>query len=98
MRQGIAYVVEQVSGLNHCPLCCVQDELLKEWDALPNVLTTSARKGDGRVALLQYIAQLRDLFTGAKVPVRPQEQPVQPQVEGVAALTGVGNEKGSVND
>lgn len=59
------------------------------------MLTTSARKGDGRVALLQYIAQLRDLFTGAVVPVRPQEQPVNPEVNEVAAeLIGVGYEKG----
>ena len=64
---------------------------MKEWDALPNVLTTSARKGDGRQALLQYIAQLRDLFTGAAVPVRPQEQPVNPEVDDVAALNGVGH-------
>ncbi len=45
-----------------------QEELLKEWDAVPNVLTTSSRKGDGRRELLAYIAQLRDLFTGAAKP------------------------------
>lgn len=42
---------------------------MKEWDAVPNVLTTSSRKGDGRRELLAYIAQLRDLFTGAAKPV-----------------------------
>lgn len=41
---------------------------MKEWDAVPNV-TTSSRKGDGRRELLAYIAQLRDLFTGAAKPV-----------------------------
>ncbi|KAK9904966.1 hypothetical protein WJX75_006599 [Coccomyxa subellipsoidea] len=46
-----------------------EEELLKEWDAVPNVLTTSSRKGDGRRELLAYIAQLRDLFTGTAKPV-----------------------------
>lgn len=36
---------------------------------MPNVLTTSSRKGDGRRELLAYIAQLRDLFTGTAKPV-----------------------------
>lgn len=47
-----------------------QEELLKEWDAVPPVLVTSSRKGDGRQDLLAYIAQLRDLFTGAIKPVK----------------------------
>jgi hypothetical protein len=56
--------------------CPAQDELLKEWDALPSVLTTSARKSEGRQGLLAYIAQLRDLFTGAAVPTKPQASAV----------------------
>ena len=72
--------------LNQCSLWCVQDELLKEWDALPSVLTTSAREGDGRQALLQYIAQLRDLFNGA-VPVRSRKT-----VEDIDAHNSVGQE------
>ena len=60
---------------------CAQDDLLKEWDALPSVLTTSARKNEGRQGLLAYIAQLRGLFTGAAVPARaepPARQAVRP--------------------
>ena len=53
-------------------MCAAQDELLKEWDALPSVLTTSARKSEGRQFLLAYIAQLRNLFTGAAVPAKPK--------------------------
>ena len=46
----------------------MQEELLKEWDEVPGVFTTSSREGEGRQQLLQYIAQLRMLFTGEAEP------------------------------
>ena len=46
------------------PLCWMQEELLKEWDEVPAVFTTSSREGEGRQQLMHYIAQLRMLFTG----------------------------------
>ena len=46
----------------------MQEELLKEWDEVPNVFTTSSREGEGRQQLLHYIAQLRMLFTGEAMP------------------------------
>ena len=46
----------------------MQEELLKEWDEVPGVFTTSSREGEGRQQLLQYIAQLRMLFTGEAKP------------------------------
>ena len=41
---------------------------MKEWDEVPGVFTTSSREGEGRQQLLQYIAQLRMLFTGEAKP------------------------------
>ena len=58
----------------------MQEELLKEWDEVPGVFTTSSRQGEGRQQLLHYIAQLRMLFTGEAKPdlkmlsVEPAEQ------------------------
>lgn len=50
------------------PCCCLQEELLKEWDEVPAVFTTSSREGEGRQQLMHYIAQLRMLFTGEAMP------------------------------
>lgn len=39
-----------------------QEMLLSDWEFLPACFATSARTGAGKDALLQYIAQLRELF------------------------------------
>jgi hypothetical protein len=46
----------------------LQEELLKEWDEVPTIFTTSTKRGDGRQQVLHYIAQLRMLFTGEAMP------------------------------
>lgn len=46
----------------------MQEELLKEWDEVPTIFTTSSKRGDGRQQVLHYIAQLRMLFTGEGMP------------------------------
>lgn len=37
-------------------------EMLKTWEYLPPVLATSSETGEGRLELLSYIAQIRELF------------------------------------
>ena len=46
----------------------MQERLLKEWAYLPGVVATSAVSATGRVELLAYIAQLRELFMRAGKP------------------------------
>ena len=46
----------------------MQERLLKEWAYLPGVVATSAVSTTGRVELLAYIAQLRELFVRAGKP------------------------------
>jgi len=39
-----------------------EDELCKTWESHPFTIATSANTGEGRVELLAYIAQMRELF------------------------------------
>ena len=69
----------------------MQEELLKEWDEVPGVFTTSSREGEGRQQLLHYIAQLRMLATGEAKPdlkmlsVEPAAEDEQTHKEGESA-------------
>ena len=82
--EGTAEGLYGIKAAIHSIACqtfsCLQEELLKEWDEVPAVFTTSSREVEGRQQLMHYIAQLRMLFTGEAMPkmkmltVAPVEQ------------------------